>query len=99
MMSPRQKLKGRSLRYADGGMTPVAGMPQSAFNQMNPSYGGSDTGLNNNAPLVAITNAPVGGPGEPAMRKGGKVKKMAKGGASKRGDGCAVRGKTKGRMV
>jgi hypothetical protein len=34
------------------------------------------------------------------MKKGGKVKKMAKGGsASKRADGCAVRGKTRGRMV
>lgn len=33
--------------------------------------------------------------------KGGKVKKMAKGGstASKRADGCAVKGKTKGRFV
>ena len=37
----------------------------------------------------------------PGMRKGGKVKKMAKGGstASKRGDGCATKGKTKGRFV
>lgn len=36
-----------------------------------------------------------------AMAKGGKVKKMAKGGstASKRADGCATKGKTKGRMV
>jgi len=39
------------------------------------------------------------------FKKGGKVKKMAKGGAvkapsaSRRGDGCAARGKTKGRMV
>jgi hypothetical protein len=37
------------------------------------------------------------------MRKGGKVKKMAKGGsvgsASKRADGIATRGKTRGRMV
>jgi hypothetical protein len=37
------------------------------------------------------------------MKKGGAVKKMASGGkvssASKRADGCAVRGKTKGRMV
>lgn len=57
------------------------------------------------------------GMGEPAMggrygvtdrgentkdfKKGGKVKKMAKGGstASKRGDGCATKGKTKGRFV
>jgi len=37
------------------------------------------------------------------MKKGGSVKKMASGGkvssASKRGDGCAIRGKTKGRMI
>jgi hypothetical protein len=37
------------------------------------------------------------------MKKGGTVKKMAKGGstssASKRGDGCAIKGKTKGRFV
>ena len=38
---------------------------------------------------------------QPAMRKGGKVKKMAAGGssASKRADGCAIKGKTKGKMV
>jgi len=36
----------------------------------------------------------------PAMKKGGKVKKMAKGGsASRRADGCATKGKTKGRFV
>lgn len=36
----------------------------------------------------------------PTMKKGGKVKKMAKGGsASSRGDGIARKGKTKGRMV
>jgi hypothetical protein len=34
------------------------------------------------------------------MKKGGKVKKMAAGGsASKRADGCATKGKTKGRFV
>jgi len=33
-------------------------------------------------------------------KKGGKVKKMAKGGsASSRADGCATKGKTKGRFV
>jgi hypothetical protein len=34
-------------------------------------------------------------------KKGGKAKKMAKGGstASKRADGCATKGKTKGRFV
>ena len=36
----------------------------------------------------------------PGMRKGGKVKKMAAGGsASKRADGIAQRGKTRGKMV
>lgn len=41
------------------------------------------------------------GEGAPTMRKGGRVKKMAKGGstASKRADGCATKGKTKGRFV
>jgi hypothetical protein len=39
-----------------------------------------------------------------AMKRGGPVKKMAKGGvvsssASGRSDGCAVKGKTKGRFV
>jgi hypothetical protein len=35
------------------------------------------------------------------MKKGGKVKKMAKGGstASKRADGCATQGKTRGKFV
>jgi hypothetical protein len=37
----------------------------------------------------------------PPMKKGGMIKKMASGGmtASSRADGCAVKGKTKGRMV
>ena len=40
------------------------------------------------------------GEGGRAFRKGGKAKAYAKGGsASSRGDGCAMRGKTKGRMV
>ena len=48
-------------------------------------------------------NANVNNPGYSAgMKKGGKVKKMASGGmissASKRGDGIAQRGKTKGRV-
>lgn len=39
---------------------------------------------------------PIGAPG---MKKGGKVKAKAKSSASKRGDGIAQRGKTKGRFV
>ena len=47
------------------------------------------------------TRPMVGEENEPTMRRGGKVKKMAKGGstASKRADGCATKGKTKGRFV
>jgi hypothetical protein len=38
--------------------------------------------------------------GNPNFKRGGKVKKMSSGGstASRRGDGCAVRGKTKGKI-
>ncbi len=48
--------------------------------------------------IMVAQEAPAGAP---MMRKGGKVKKMAKGGstASKRADGCATKGKTKGRFV
>ena len=42
--------------------------------------------------------AAQGTPPPPGMKKGGAVKKMAKGGMV-RGDGCATRGKTKGRFV
>ena len=36
----------------------------------------------------------------PGMKKGGCVKKMASGGsASKRADGCATKGKTKGKII
>jgi len=43
----------------------------------------------------------VGGTFKTSFKKGGKVKKMAKGGstASKRGDGIATQGKTKGRFI
>ena len=54
--------------------------------------------------IMMAEEAPAGAP---MMRKGGKVKKkpmavkkMAKGGsASRRADGCATKGKTKGRFV
>lgn len=46
------------------------------------------------------TTAALMAPKMPMMKKGGAVKKMAAGGsASKRADGCAQRGKTKGRMI
>ena len=36
---------------------------------------------------------------ERPMKKGGKVKKYAKGGSVSRGDGCCKKGHTKGKMV
>jgi hypothetical protein len=51
----------------------------------------------NNALLKA--GSKIAGAPAKNMKKGGKVKQMKKGGMVKRGDGCAVRGKTKGRMV
>jgi hypothetical protein len=42
----------------------------------------------------------VGGTFRTSFKKGGSTKKMAKGGSvSKRADGCATKGKTKGRFV
>jgi len=43
--------------------------------------------------------APQGGASLGGMKKGGKVKKMAKGGKVYCKDGCAVRGKTKGKLI
>lgn len=52
--------------------------------------------------LIGKEGAPkLGVSGRLDFKKGGKVKKMAAGGstASKRADGCATKGKTKGRFV
>ena len=48
-----------------------------------------------------MSGSPGAAPGmAPGMKRGGAVKKMAKGGsASSRADGCAAKGKTKGRFV
>lgn len=79
-----QGLFGGLTRSGMGGI-----IPQAIYNarQRNKKPGAPDTGA----------SAPQAGEG---MKKGGKVKKYAKGGsASKRADGCAMKGKTKGRFV
>lgn len=49
-------------------------------------------------PISSFNTPPNAMPSE--MKKGGAVKKMAKGGSvSSRADGCAQRGKTKGRVI
>jgi hypothetical protein len=62
--------------------------------------GGFDSGTGS-TPRTKVAIDLVDDKFEKVMKKGGTVKKMAKGGstASKRADGCAVRGKTKGRMI
>jgi hypothetical protein len=60
------------------------------FEKMTPKLGRESLKLTKESPKLG-------------MKKGGSVKKMASGGkvssASKRADGCAVKGKTRGRMV
>lgn len=79
--------------------------------QKTPSVGGIGA-PKSSAPYMPSATAPSGPASGPPttptaamrMKKGGKVakppvKKMAKGGSvSKRGDGCAVRGKTRGKI-
>ena len=68
------------------------------------AQGGFDSGLGN-APKTQVNLNLVDDKFEKGLKKGGKVKakKMAKGGsvssASKRADGCATKGKTKGRII
>ena len=63
------------------------------------AQGGFDSALSG-TPKTQVNLNLVDDKFEKSMKKGGAVKKMAKGGstASKRADGCAVRGKTKGKM-
>jgi hypothetical protein len=63
------------------------------------AQGGFDSGLGG-TPKTSVNVNLVDDKFEKGFKKGGAVKKMAKGGstASKRADGCAVRGKTKGRI-
>ena len=86
----------KTKKYAFGGG--VSGQPMSAFG----SQGGLGT---QQMPTIQVQNTPAepqGNPMQPGMlglraqgfKKGGKVK-----GGVTRADGCAVKGKTKGRMV
>lgn len=92
-----------SLKDDLGGFAPFAGLiPQAIMHK-------SESGLMGALPALLDpdkdkkktsgdkTLAPDG------LKRGGKVKKMAKGGsvssASKRADGCATKGKTKGKFV
>jgi predicted enzyme related to lactoylglutathione lyase len=66
------------------------------------AQGGFNSGLGG-TPKTSVNVNLIDDKFEQGLKKGGKVKakKMAKGGstASKRADGCATKGKTKGRII
>jgi len=64
---------------------------------LGPTFGGDQGRVS----LGVGRRGAIGAGGRFTFKKGGAVKKMAKGGstASKRADGCATKGKTKGRFV
>ena len=86
-------------RYNDGGMTGATQQPTYPFGtNVQPTTTASGTegmgGVNQTFNMQPQATAqPAASTGTP-FKKGGKV-----GSASKRGDGIAQRGKTKGRMV
>jgi len=63
--------------------------------QSDAGSGGGSTGSGVSQTFNIQPTAQSGEPQAAAFKKGGSVKS----GASKRADGCAVRGKTKGRMI
>jgi hypothetical protein len=81
-------------------------LPEKIADSMS-SSAPADSGVNDNLQAKMLkqrAEQEAAERGEPlAMKRGGAVKKMAKGGsvssASKRADGCAAKGKTKGRFV
>lgn len=71
-------------------------MPPGQFKKTQPAPAVAPGGpMASPAPVMPDPDPVVG---QAAMKRGGVVKKMASGGMV-RGNGCAVRGKTKGRMV
>ena len=89
-------MKGKDLL---GSFSPVYGLStgHGAFGKL------ADSGLGGLIPTALAQERKEEENKAGAMKKGGVVKKMAKGGsvksASKRADGCAMRGKTRGKMV
>ena len=87
--------KGLS-ELADSGLGMLVPMSYLAKSQRDKKKKGAAGNPDGAEPVMAMEA------GE-GMKRGGKVKKMAKGGsvssASKRGDGCATKGKTRGKFV
>lgn len=87
---PVKKAKGGKVKkYADGGMTQ---QPTYPFYGNQPQAGGQNGGTNQTFNMQPQANAAPNPQQQPmqAFKKGGSVSS-----ASKRADGCAVRGKTR----
>ena len=90
----QKKAKGGKVKkYADGGMTQ---QPTYPFYGNQPQAGGQNGGTNQTFNMQPQANAGAPNPQQPmqqpmqTFKKGGKVSS-----ASKRADGCAIRGKTR----
>jgi hypothetical protein len=87
----------KTKRYNDGGMTGATQQPTYPFGtnvQATAPADQSAGGVNQTFNMQPQATAQPATPAAPAFKKGGKVAS-----ASKRGDGIAQRGKTRGRMV
>jgi hypothetical protein len=85
-----KKSGGKVKKYADGGMTQ---QPTYPFYGNQPQAGGQNGGTNQTFNMQPQANAGAPNPQQQPMqtfKKGGKVSS-----ASKRADGCAIRGKTR----
>jgi len=85
-------MKKKAKKYAEGGLSGLAESAQSLMSDVDNmassiNYGSSNSGA---------SNQPLGLSSMSTFKKGGSVKASS---ASKRADGCAQRGRTKGRMV
>jgi hypothetical protein len=87
--APPMKKGGKVKKYADGGMTQ---QPTYPFYGNQPQAGGQNGGTNQTFNMQPQANAAPNPQQQPmqTFKKGGKVSS-----ASKRADGCAIRGKTR----
>jgi hypothetical protein len=91
--APPMKKGGRVKKYADGGTVGMTQQPTYPFYGNQPQAGGQNGGMNQTFNMQPQANAapnPQQQPMQQTFKNGGKVSS-----ASKRADGCAIRGKTR----
>jgi hypothetical protein len=97
-MDPRAAMAARTPPPKNKLQVPIARSGPRGFGYLGPTIRG-EGGERISAGVGPKNSFGIGG--NFTFKKGGAVKKMAKGGstASSRGDGCATKGKTRGRIV